>query len=81
MNYWKVYYVDISNQMEYIAIQLNICLKNLSLTHWGRDKMAAILQTTFSNAISWMEMFEFRLKSHSSMFLRVQLIIFHHWFR
>ena len=25
-----------------------------SLTHWGRYKMAAISQTTFSNAFSWM---------------------------
>ena len=24
------------------------------LTHWGWDKMAAIFQTTFSNAFSWM---------------------------
>ena len=31
-----------------------------SLTHWGRDKMAAIFQT-FSNAFSWMKMFEFGL--------------------
>ena len=27
-----------------------------SLTHWGRDKMDAISQTTFSNAFSWMRM-------------------------
>ena len=27
------------------------------LTDWGRDKMAAIFQTTFSNAFSWMKMF------------------------
>ena len=33
-------------------------------SHWGRDKIDAILQTTFSNAISWMKMFEFRLKFH-----------------
>ena len=26
------------------------------LTHWGRDKMAAIFQTTFSNTFSWMKM-------------------------
>ena len=26
------------------------------LTHWGRDKMAAIFQTTFSNAFSWTKM-------------------------
>ena len=25
------------------------------LTHWGRDHMAAIFQTTFSNAFSWMK--------------------------
>ena len=51
------------------------------LTHWGRDKMDAISQTTFSSAFSWMKMFEFRLKFHWSLFLRVQLTIFQHWFR
>ena len=25
------------------------------LTHWGRDKMPAIFQKTFSNAFSWMK--------------------------
>ena len=52
-----------------------------SLTHWGRDKMAAIFQTTSSNAFSWMKMYEFRLKFHWSLFLRVQLTIFQYWFR
>ena len=51
------------------------------LTHWGRDKMDAILQTTFWSTFSWMKMFEFRLKFHWSLFLRVQLTIFQHWFR
>ena len=32
------------------------------LTRWGRDKMAAIFQTTFSNAFSWMKMCKFRLR-------------------
>ena len=41
------------------------------LTHWGRDKMDAISQTTFSSAFSWMKLFEFRLKFHWSLFLRV----------
>ena len=41
------------------------------LTHWGRDKMAAIFQTTFSNAFSWMKMFKFRLRFHWSLFPRV----------
>ena len=51
----------------------------LRLTYWGRDKMAAISQTIFSNALSWMKMFQFRSKFHRSLFLRVQLTIFHHW--
>ena len=44
-------------------------------------KMAAISQTMFSNAFSWMKMFEFCLRFRWSLFLRVQLTIFHHWFR
>ena len=51
------------------------------LTHWDRDKMAAISQTILSNAFSWMKMLEFQLKFHWSLFLRVQLTIFQHWFR
>ena len=51
------------------------------LTHWGRDEIDAILQTTFSNAFSWMKMYEFRLRFHWRLFLRVQLIIFQHWLR
>ena len=49
-----------------------------AVTHWGRGKMAAIFQTAFSNAFSWMKMFEFRLKFHWSLFLKVQLTIFQH---
>ena len=30
------------------------------LTHWGRDKVDAIFQTTLSNAYSWMKIFGFR---------------------
>ena len=41
----------------------------LQLTHLPLDKMAAILQTTFSNAVSWMKNFNFRLKFHWSFSL------------
>ena len=51
------------------------------LTHWGRDKMAAIFQTTFSSAFSWMKKYEFRLRFHWNLFLGVQLTISQHWFR
>ena len=51
-------------------------------THSSRDKMGAILQTTFSNVFSSMKMLEkFWLKFHWSLSLRVQLKIFQHWFR
>ena len=51
------------------------------LTHWGRDKMDAILQTIFSNAFSWMKMLQLQLKFHWSLFPRVQLTIFQQWLR
>ena len=51
------------------------------LTHWGRDKITAIWQTTFSNAFSWMKMYECLLRFHWNLFLRFELTIFHHWFR
>ena len=47
----------------------------------GWDTMAAINQKTFSNAISLMKMYDFLLRFHWSLFLRVQLTIFQHWFR
>ena len=53
----------------------------VSLTHWGQDKMDAISQTTFWSALSWIKMFESRLKFHWSLILRVQVTIFQHWFR
>ena len=52
----------------------------LLLTHWGRDEMVAILPTTFSNALYWMKMNEFRLRFHWSLFPRIQLTIFQNCF-
>ena len=37
------------------------------LRHWGLAKIAAILQTTFLNAFSWMKTFEFKIKFHWNM--------------
>ena len=48
---------------------------------WGRDKMVAIFQKTFSNTFSWMKMYEFQLRFHWSLFLRVKLTLLQHWFR
>ena len=56
-------------------------LVSLILTHWGRNKMAAIFQTTFSNDFLLMKMYEFRLRFHWTLFLEFELTIPHHWFR
>ena len=48
------------------------------LKHWGRDKMATIFQTTFSNAFSWVKMHQFWLRFHLILFPRIQLTIFQH---
>ena len=48
-----------------------------SSTHWDRDKMVDISQTTFSR----MKIYQFQLRFHPSLFLKVQLTIFQHWFR
>ena len=50
------------------------------ITHWAWRKIATISQMTFSNGFSWIEIYIFRLRYHSSLFPRVQLTIFQHWF-
>ena len=50
------------------------------LTHWGRDRMPAIFQTTFWNGFSW-NLYKFRLKCHWSLFLGAEITIFNHLFR
>ena len=58
-----------------------LCWIHMVLTHWGRDEMDNISQTTFSNVFSSMKMFEFRLKFHWRLFPRVQFTICQPWFR
>ena len=62
------------------VLWLFIFLK-LVLTHLSWDKIAASLQTTFSNAFSWMTMHEFRLRFHWNLFLMYELAILQHGFR
>ena len=52
-----------------------------TLTHWGWDKMAATSGMIFSNAFSWMKMYEFWFKFHWSLFPMLQLTIFQYWLR
>ena len=43
-------------------IYLGIITLHEILTHWGRDQMAAIFQTIFSDEFPWMKMNKFRLR-------------------
>ena len=69
------------NSHSYEVIAAYIHMMKVHLTHWGRDKMAAISQSTLPSAFSWKKKSELRLKFHWSLFLRVQLTIFQHCFR
>ena len=72
--------MNTSNRLKWLYYWIWYSYVARMLAHWGRDKMTAILPTTLSNKFSWMEMLEYRLKFHWSLFLRVQFIIYHHWF-
>ena len=55
--------------------------KSSRLTHWGRDKMANLFQTSFTNACFWIKMCALWLRFHWSLFQTVQLTTSQHWFR
>ena len=63
------------------SLSISVHYKPILLTHWGRNKMEVISQTTFLNAFSRMKMLEYRLKFHWSLFLGVQWTISQYWFR
>ena len=83
----KVGYKDSAATHLKIGFVANLCCLLVDemictwLIHWGRDKMAAISRMTLSNIFSWIKMLEFQLKFHWSLFIRIQLTIFQHWFR
>ena len=64
--------IDKAPETIQVIYQAKLSTNIQHLTHWGRDKMAAISQMTFSNAFSWMKRFEFLFKFHWNLFPRVQ---------
>ena len=63
------------------GLQFHSFYSGCFLTHWGRDKIAAIFQTTFSKSFSYMNIVEFWFKFHWNVFPMVQLTIIQHWLR
>ena len=45
------------------------------------QRQISTISQTFSNIFSWIEMYEFCLRFHWSLFLRYESTIFQHWFR
>ena len=69
--------LSISDQWDHIKFPwIGNCINTLRPRQNGRHFADDIL-----NAFSWMKMFEYRLKFHWSLFLRVQSTISQHWFR
>ena len=56
-----------------------ICHHN-TLTNWGWDKMATILQMAFSNVFARMKIFLFRFKFHWNFFSTIHLYYFMKWY-
>ena len=63
--------VRISLQMNLWKMVYSLHSKVTLLTHWGRDKMPAVLQTPISNAFSWVKTYEFRLSCHRSLLTHI----------
>ena len=66
---------------EDLPVNPALCSKKATLTNLPLAQMAAISQTTFSQAFSWMKIHESRWRVHWRSFLRFELNIFQHWFR
>ena len=67
----------ILSSSQYVIYHLFISVYS---THRGRENLAAIFQTTFSNAFSWLKIFKFWLIFHWILFLRDKLTRSQHWF-
>ena len=65
----------------YLDVMVEVSSPRTALTNIHMGKMAAISQTTLSDAFSWMQTYEFRLRLHWILFRGVELTIFQHWFR
>ena len=63
------YLLILSTSFRFTSLALGIIrFPQWLLTHGGPDKMAAIFQTTFSNAFSWIKMYQFRLQFHRDLY-------------
>ena len=73
MGFWQISYIAKGRQAHvFLELRINTLRPR---------KIDAISQMTFSKGFSWTKVFAFWLKFHWSLFPRVQLTKFQHWFR
>ena len=65
----------------YGSMKVEMAIIEETLNTLRPRQMATISQTTFSNAFSWIKIYEFQLRFHWSLFLGVQTTISQHWVR
>ena len=66
----KMSILDMSLKITTLRIQPNISADN-EWTHWGWDKIATIMQTTFLDSFSWVKIIVFCIKFHCNLFTDV----------
>ena len=55
---------------DFLIVEQNAAKRLCKLTHWSQYKIATNFLMTFSNAFSWMKIYEFRLRFHWRLFPR-----------
>ena len=81
VNTWGVADAKIHRWTGSTMVQIRPTLFRHKPFHLPLNKMDAISQMTFSNIFLWMKGFVFWMIFHWSMFLRIKLTVFQHWFR
>ena len=85
-NWWHTIWVSLYDWVRYkhhIAYSRRVTKIGFRwyLEHWGRDKIAAIPQATFSNTLFLTKMYVFRLRFDWRLFQRFELTLSQHWFK
>ena len=52
-----LYFQTLGIKAHTTEVSIHLSLIHIGLTHWGRDEIDAVSQTTVSNAFPWIKMF------------------------
>ena len=63
----------LAKNCKFWQVMSTVCRTTHTSSHWGWDKMDAILQMMLSDAFYWMKMYQFHIIFHWNLFLRFEL--------